>query len=688
MHDLVNQSKNFLDSLPDAVLELDAIGTIVYINKKGIEQSGYHAGDIIGQNICILFPEELHIHIRKSIHDILHNESRLVEEWEIITRDRKCAFPVRVSANVIVDGGAAVRIMCVFIDISEHKTLENKLRKSEERLRWLSDMAREGIAICRNGYITDVNKACCDIFGCENEQLIGRSIYDLVMEECRDVLKNYIDNLMDGAPCEIMVQKKNGDISDLEFTARIFWAEGQKNYTFLFNDITHRKQFEYMQSHDELTHLLNFRGFISHLQEEIEQSISKSKKLAVMTIRVIKDEYNVIKDLDPELERVLINTIPMEIGDRMKSILFREDTFARTGEFEYMTIHPLPGTHNVGSSVKLINKVLNAFTADFVQGLRLKTFIGVTFYPDDHFAKNPNKIISNSRYACDEAMSQKKEYMFYDEKSHRDTRERIEFVKDLIIAVKEEKCKNFILHYQPKVNQESSIVGIEALIRWKNMKWGKENNGLVPPNKFIQISEEIGLIGEIGNWVLMEACRQTKKWQEQCVRFKDLQIAVNVSPSQLTDEFVDYLDSVVTATGISPDLIELEITERESVKERNARILESIREKKVSIAIDDFGIDYSALSKLPKLAINTIKLDKSYIDSVATDPGYENLVHHTIRMVHGLNYVVVAEGVENSEQARKLFHEMDCDKIQGYYFYKPMPPEEIEKILKKNLDDE
>jgi PAS domain S-box-containing protein len=601
-------------------------------------------------------------------------------ELVFISKDRDRIVPCSISATPKLKKGRWSGFRGVAVDISAKIDLEARLVKSEERFRRISEMAMEGIAFHNNGSIIDANRAFADMFGYTVEEIIGRKPISFAAPECHENIKKYIKSGAT-APFEAKGIRKNGEIFDVEFITRSFIQDNTKIYAVVIQGISHKKNIEHLQLYDELTDLLNFRGFSGVLKEEIENAEHKQKKLAIMTIRSSQDRLSVIRGIDPDLEQVILNAIPLEIAERLKVAFFETDVVARTSEHEFMTMHVLPRTHEVSNSAKLMQKAINAFSNDFVNGIRLLPSVGVTFFPDDTESKNPIKIIQNSRYACEEAQLTGRDYVFYDEHSHKETRERIEFVKDLVIAVRDENCKNFQLHYQPKVDAEYRIVGMEALIRWNHPRWNVQALGLVPPAKFITVAEETGLIVEIGKWVLNEACRQTRDWQELNGRFTRLQVAVNVSPKQLNREFLIYLDSVLEKTGIPPETLELEITERESIKETNVRIIELIKEKNICIAIDDFGTDYSSLSKLPKLPIDTIKLDKSYIQNIGNDPDYEHLVDSTIKMVHGFKYHVVAEGVEEKSQVDKLFLDMNCDTIQGYYFSRPLPAELFQELL-------
>lgn len=679
--------KKLVDAIPEIVFELDGNGVVVCMNRAGAGLLGYDPEELTGRSfIDFIYPDDAE-RAREGISRLISGEiSSTAGELLLVSKDGDKKIPCRISAAAIITDGNRCGLRGVIINMTAIKEMEDRLIKSEERFRKISDMALEGIVFHNNGEIIDANRSFVDMFGYRIEEIVGMDVLEFATPESHPSILNHLNSRLK-SPCEAKGVKRNGDLFDVEFTTRSFYQDGRKIYAVVLQDISHKKRIEYIHNHDEFTELLNSRGFTAELKMLMENAASRQKKLAVMMIRITQDRLSIIKGVSQELEGVLINAVPLDIAEQLKSELFNEDIIARTGVSEFMTVHQLPAAHNVGNSVKLIRKLLDVFNNEFIHGIRLVPRIGVTFFPDDGDYKNPSKIIQNCRYACDEALRNDREYMFYDEKSHLGTRERIEFEKDLIVAVREEECRNFLLYYQPKVNRECRIVGMEALVRWNHPRWNLKPQGLVPPGDFITVAEDTGLIIELGKWVLREACRQTRAWQLNGDRMKNLQVAVNVSAKQLNGEFLVYLDTVLEETGLAPEFLELEITERESIKEDNAEILRQIKTKNISIAIDDFGIDYSSLSKLPKLPVNTIKLDKSYVEKINQDRDYEHLVDSTIKMVHGFSYLVVAEGVEEKGQVDKLFSDMQCDKIQGYYFSAPLSVEKFERLLFEESDD-
>jgi EAL domain-containing protein (putative c-di-GMP-specific phosphodiesterase class I) len=238
--------------------------------------------------------------------------------------------------------------------------------------------------------------------------------------------------------------------------------------------------------------------------------------------------------------------------------------------------------------------------------------------------------------------------------------------------------QEFILHYQPKMNLETSaIMGVEALIRWRHSE-----RGLVPPNQFIPIAEGSGVIVPIGRWVLREACRQARAWQD--AGLAPLRIAVNISAVELrAKEFVVGVREILKETGLDPRYVELELTEAFLMQDANATaaVLQSLKDLGVMLALDDFGTGYSSLSHLKRLPIDTLKIDQSFVRDLATDPGDASIVSAVISMGESLHMQVVAEGVETSKQLQFL-QEHSCPEGQGYYFSHPMTAAEFGQLLK------
>jgi len=254
--------------------------------------------------------------------------------------------------------------------------------------------------------------------------------------------------------------------------------------------------------------------------------------------------------------------------------------------------------------------------------------------------------------------------------------EKVDIERDLKKALDKGE---FYLLYQPQVNSKTGRVeAVEALIRWNHPK-----RGVIPPNQFIPVAEDTGLIIPIGEWVLRTACEQNKQWQDK--GYKPVRVSVNISPIQLRRwDFVNLLERILEEVQLDPSYLELEITENSLMEsmEENIEILDRLRQMGVRIALDDFGTGYSSLNYLQQLPINNMKIDKSFVQDIANDRNKSYIAESIIQLAHRLNLEVIAEGVETEEQLRILVNK-NCDIIQGFIFSEPLPSRKVERILRR-----
>lgn len=421
---------------------------------------------------------------------------------------------------------------------------------------------------------------------------------------------------------------------------------------------------------DYLTDLPNRISFTEKL-DQIMANIQKEEVIAVMYIDL--DNFKNINDV---LGHSYGDELLIDVTDRMKQVLNQNDYFARFGGDEFMVL-----TQNIQSTEvyeEKIRKIQKVFTYPFVLSMReffVTTSIGVAFAPKD--GKTTQMLVKNVDAAMYSAKAMgKNTYCYYDENINESLMAKIELQSELRNALHNEE---FAVFYQAQIDLKcDKIVGFEALVRWIHPE-----KGLIGPGGFVQVAEETGLIVPIGRWVLFEACKQLKRWEEE--GYNDISIAVNLSARQFKDaDIVAMVNEAIEETKIDPGKLDLEITESIAIEniEYTIEIIQKLKEIGVKFSLDDFGTGYSSMNYLKHLPVNNLKIDKSFLDRVIEDTSDQQIVSTIITLAQTLDLVVIAEGVESSEQAVFL-KKANCNQAQGYLYSKPIPEVEAGKLLKE-----
>lgn len=430
------------------------------------------------------------------------------------------------------------------------------------------------------------------------------------------------------------------------------------------------QKLHYLATHDELTQLPN-RVL---LHDKINEAISEAEKHK-STFSVLFFDLDRFKLINDSLSHAAGDELLRTVAERLGSRLRTSDTLARIGGDEFvMIINHIGSSSDVG---KLANELLETVRQPLeIDGHSLITTssVGISNYPAD--GKDIDILIRNA----DAAMYYSKKmggdrFQFYKSIMNEDSLKKLQMESELRQATIDNQ---FFLCYQPQYAvQENSLVAVEALIRWQHPK-----KGVVLPVDFIPLAEEIGLIVPIGEWVLRQACKQNKLWQQSGL--PPIRVAVNVTTQQLRDiSFVDTVSDILKETNLSPEYLELELSENSIINNPTAvSVIQSLKDIGVKIAVDDFGTGYSSLNYIRNLPLDRIKIDRSFISNIKLNHGDEVIIQAIIAMAKGLKLEVMAEGVENKKQLNFLKAE-NCKEIQGFYFSQPLLANELESILKK-----
>ncbi|MBB6445297.1 diguanylate cyclase (GGDEF)-like protein [Bacillus benzoevorans] len=465
---------------------------------------------------------------------------------------------------------------------------------------------------------------------------------------------------------EIILKLKNGNLKRLRLeTVPLHRTKTVSYYAYIYKEI-HPLAYQ-----DPLTSLPNRRCFENCLYKSFMQKADREKDAAILFVDL--DRFKFINDT---LGHKYGDKLLQMSAQRMKAVLRNKDIVARLGGDEFVCL--LPDIITKRETEEIANRILKTLSKPFHlfnQEIRITASIGISLYPLD--GDDPESLITNADIAMYRAKQHgKNQIKWFKAEDHARGYEKFVLENHLRKAL----CHNqFSLVYQPQIDlQQDEISGVEALIRWDH-----PDLGLISPNDFIPLAEETGLIMEIGEWVLKEACRQNKEWQDR--GYKPLKIAVNLSAVQLTQgDLPETIRLILQEIGLEPKWLEVEITESMIFQNVDGaiRILHQLKDMGLHISIDDFGTGYSSLSYLVKLPIDILKIDRSFIKEIETNRKLPLVTSSIITMAHSMDMKVIAEGVETVGQLQEMTNQA-CDTVQGYIFSKPLIPAKLEKLLQE-----
>jgi diguanylate cyclase (GGDEF)-like protein/PAS domain S-box-containing protein len=524
----------------------------------------------------------------------------------------------------------------------------------------------------------EVNDAAVRHYGYSREEFLARRVVDIrPVSEVPSFLAH-----LEGTHDRDIVQGewrhvlKDGRVIDVEVRSHTFVFESRAAVLVAVQDVTERNslqaELQHQAFHDSLTGLANRALFSDRVEHAIQRGARDSSTAGVLLLDL--DGFKTVND---SLGHTAGDELLVAVAQRLRAVLRPSDTAARLGGDEFaVLLEDLTGGEE---ACEVAERVLEAVDRPFaLAGTEVVIHASVGIAVVGHLGADPEALLRNADAAMYSAKNGGKGcYRLFEPAMHSAAVARLQLEGDLRQAV---EARQFVLHYQPVVSLTAGrVVALEALIRWQH-----PTRGLIPPADFIPIAEENGLIVDIGRWVLAAACRQARIWQEAHPHLS-LTIAVNLSPRQLADPgLVGDVRRALAESCLAPETLTLEITESVLVDNVGGAIarLGELKDTGVRLAIDDFGIGYSSLGALGSLPVDTLKIDKAFIDGVTTGVEADALVQAILRLARTFHLVTIAEGVERPDQLRRL-EELGCDQIQGFCFSRPIPGDRVEALLRR-----
>ncbi len=576
----------------------------------------------------------------------------------------------------------------------ENESIQRRLEESENLHKFIVNNSPDMIYLLdQEGRFVFVNERVETLLGYKQADILGEHFSKLIFEDDIDLATHTFNERRTGDRATRSTELRLRCIDEtspryfesrsvpIELSSIGIYSIDEENHkefvgTYgVARDITERKQAEelikYQLYHDLLTNLPNRTLFRDRLNMAMAQSKRSGKKLAILFLDM--DRFKVIND---SLGHFVGDELLQAVAQRLRSELREADTLARVGGDEFNLL--IPEINDIQDARNLAEKILRITAEPFViknEEIYISFSIGISIYPSDGDTKDA--LIKNADIAMYKVKSAGKNgYAFYAENMKGDFSQSLDIENGLRRAISTGELQ---LYYQPQYDiLNGKIVGVEALVRWNHPQ-----KGLIQPNEFINVAEESGLIIPLGEWVLRRACEDIKRWMdEESVR---LSLSVNISVQQLEmEQFVAKTLKIIKRLQLPRNILELEITEHAIMQDMDKAIdtLSQLSNKGIRIAIDDFGTGYSSLGYLQTLPINTLKMDRSFVQGIKSK-GDNSIINAIIAMAKGLNLDLIAEGVETQPQVDHLMS-AGCHLAQGFFYSLPLPEEALLGLLKEN----
>lgn len=565
----------------------------------------------------------------------------------------------------------------VFLELAKQRTQLQQVIKENKQMsahnETVLDCISEGIiSFGADGNVDWANPTALKLLDFGDEDISGMPLFSLFYRHKNSPAltweefgkSNLIRTKAHVRSSDYLLQRKDHSTFPAEFSMSGFTQDFKQGGVFSFQDITERKWTENelirLAQEDSLTQLPNRSLFHEFLRCSIQERLRDSGNLALLMLDM--DDFKRVNDT---LGHDVGDKLLQSVSARIQHSLRQGDLVARLGGDEFGII--LPIIRQSDDAGRVAKKILRSFEDEHQldeHHIKVGASIGIATFPEG--GQDIKELIKSADTAMYHAKGAgRNTFQFFSEEMQERVLAKDLLEKELAIALKQ---RQFECHFQPKINAQSTLIGYEALVRWRH-----PTRGIVYPGEFIEVLEETGLVVELGKQMLEMACAQTQRWIDEKIINEHTSVAVNISVQQLSNGLLlKTIEDVLKKTALNPRCLELEVTEYTMMNdiEKAITVLNDIQGLGVAIAVDDFGTGYSSLTYLSRLPVNTLKIDQYFVNGIGVDKNDESIVKATINLAHSLNLKVTAEGVETEEQRQFLINNK-VDFLQGYYFSKP-----------------
>ncbi len=683
--------RTLADNLPDNVVRWDHEGRIVYVNTIKLNMLKLRYEDVIGKTTTELFGENRFTAIEDGIKRVFATQKPVLlsKKSFLMPNGITEIHDIRLIPE-FNEQNRLIGVLGVGRDMTDYYTLQNDIIAKEQELRMLTESSpgmagslhmRSDGSFC----IPYASSKLHTLFGLEHSEVVNDAspFFALIHPQEHDALKQ---SLIESAHKKTMWHQyfkiqhpKDGERWMEGYSNPLPHPQGGTIWYGYIRDITEHKEaekkIEFLAYYDELTRLPN--RFLA--KERCIKMISQAKK-STLKVALMLINLDGFKNINNSVGHDLGDDILKAVALRLQLHTRTTDLLSRQGGDEFLlSVANIASIDEVSDIARKIVKIFKDPFEHTDEHYAITASIGIAVYPND--SESFEALLQKSDIAMSQAKANGKNgFFFYDSNMDSDLPARMHIKNRILNGILQEE---FYLQYQPQIEiQTGRIVGVEALVRWRH-----PDLGVVAPDDFIQVAEESGLIVELGEWILSQACAQAAKWIQNGIR---LVVAVNISAVQFwRKDFVDIVSRVLQESGLSPNMLELEMTETIMMRttEKTLSKIQTLKGMGITLSIDDFGTGYSSLAYLKRFAVDKLKIDRSFILDLSGNKENIAIVKAIIDMARTLNLKTIAEGVEEQRTA-ELLAAYGCNEIQGFYYAQPMDTPELEQFYADHTSHE